>query len=59
MYDRVPVLDGRNQHNYASAKRGEFPLWLSRLQTQLGSTRILIQNLGLLSVSRIWCCHKL
>ena len=37
----------------------EFPLWLSRLGTQLVSMRMQIQSLSLLSGSRIWRCCEL
>ena len=38
---------------------GEFPLWRSRLRTQLGSMRIQIQSLASFSGLRIHRCHKL
>ena len=37
----------------------EFPLWLSRLRTQLVSMRMRIQSLASLSGLRIQCQHKL
>ena len=37
----------------------EYPLWLSRLQTQLASMRTWIQSLASLSGLRIWCCCEL
>ena len=36
----------------------EFPLWLSRLRTQLVFMRMQVQSLALLSGLRIWCCHS-
>ena len=37
----------------------EFLLWLSRLRTQLVSMRMQGSSLALISVLRIWHCHKL
>ena len=37
----------------------EFPLWLSRLITQLVSMGVQIQSLASLSELRIQCCHEL
>ena len=36
----------------------QFPLWLSRLRTQLASTRMWVQSLASFSGLRIQCCHK-
>ena len=40
-------------------KKQEFLLWLSRLQTSLGSMRMQVRSLAPLSGSRIHCCREL
>ena len=37
----------------------EFPLWLSRLRTQLVTTKMRVQSLALLRSLRIQHCHEL
>ena len=44
---------------HCKVKKLEFPLWLSRLRTQLVSMRMQVQALALLSGFRIWHYHKL
>ena len=41
------------------AKDWEFPLWLSRLRTQLVSVRMQVGSLALLRGLRIWHCRRL
>ena len=44
---------------FKEKRRRESPLWLSRLQTQLGSMRMQVWSLVSLRGSRIWRCREL